>query len=106
MSSYKSDSPEYLLQYLPLAGKWMAALSFAAGSLILGLFLTHPISDIVILGFYYLVLAVSGNTIMAIVLLATAVFYPPYRSASLTTILIMLVNVPVAITYFMIVINS
>ncbi|WP_299442302.1 hypothetical protein [uncultured Aquimarina sp.] len=87
------------------------ALMIATFSFLLGtiLFLIHLITaweKIIIIGLFYVLIAVILNGITFIGLLANTIVNYHYYKENLTTVLIFSLNIPIAIGYFLIVINN
>ncbi|AXT58358.1 hypothetical protein D1815_22280 [Aquimarina sp. AD1] len=84
----------------------IATFSFLLGTILLLLHLIVPWEQITTIGLFYVIIAVVLNGITFIGLLAnTVINYHCYKE-NLTTVLVFLLNIPIAIGYFLIVINN
>ncbi len=84
----------------------IATISFLIGTLLL---LSHLITGwepLVLIGFYYVLIATTLNVITLIGLIANAIINYQYYKENLTTILIFLTNIPIATGYIFIVFNN
>lgn len=87
-------------------GKLIALISFALGTCLLLSFLLFPkIDSIIIIGLYYVGIAALINAILFLFLILTAFVYWDYRIKLFKTCGLMLLNIPIAIGYFFMVIN-
>ncbi len=87
-------------------GKFTAITSFIAGTFV---FLLHEMerSDFnLIFGLWFVIILVSVNLIIWIVVLITSLISRKQRKKSLTTAALMLLNIPVAIIYFLMVFKT
>ncbi len=91
---------------LILTGKITALLSFVIGTMLLAFYLYFGESFIPIpLGLGFVVIALIVNTILFIIILGSAIIYQRSRIELLKTCGLMLLNIPIAIGYFYMVIT-
>lgn len=87
--------------------KIVAGISFILGTLLLVLFLFfRELESIVMYGLYYVIIAFIINTFIIFWLIIKFVIRPEKREESLKSIGLILINIPIAIGYFFIVINT
>lgn len=83
--------------------RWTALISFSFGTI---LFLTQLVFsnsiDILVLGLLYVIIAVFINLIFVIALFAEMFLRPLLAEELMITLGIMLLNIPIAMMYFMI----
>ncbi|ACU05213.1 hypothetical protein [Pedobacter heparinus] len=88
------------VQQMTATGKICAKYSFVTGSgLFLFFFLTR-FDPLLIIGTYYLVLALLINSVIFLLLVFTALLQPSAYRELLITAIIMLLNLPAAYLYF------
>lgn len=80
-----------------------AIISFVIGSLFLLNFLISKDFNVGLMGYFYLVCAFIINLIIAIYFLYKALIHKEKRKKYFKTIFIMLINIPIAFIYFLIV---
>lgn len=86
---------------------YLALISFVGGTLLLVLHLIAPQNiDIVITGFFYVIMSATLNGIVFISLLYRFAVQPFYRETIGIRILILLANIPVALLYMNIVFHN
>ena len=87
-------------------GKLIALISFLLGTYLLVSFLLFPkVDSIVIIGLYYVGYATIINVILFVFLIIVVFIYWDYRVNILKTCGLLLLNIPIAIGYFFIVLN-
>lgn len=87
-------------------GKLIALTSFVLGTCLLITFLLFPKENkIIITGLYYVGYTAIANTILLIILIIMACIHWNYKRIILKTCGLLLLNIPIAIGYFFIVIN-
>ena len=87
--------------------KIVASISFIIGTLLLVLFLFFKQEEsLIMLGFYYVIGAFIINTFVLLSLLTRLILNSENRIELLKAIGIILINIPIAIGYFFIVINT
>ncbi|MEM7163542.1 MAG: hypothetical protein AAF487_14010 [Bacteroidota bacterium] len=79
---------------------FIAAISFLLGTLIFATFAVSRESGIAIIGLYYLMIAFTVNMIMLLILLILCVVEKHQLKSHLRSIGILVINIPVAIIYF------
>lgn len=79
-------------------------ISFVLGSLILLAYLISQVDVLISAGMYYLLIAFYWN-LAVITMILIAMLYRKTRKESLSTIGLMLINIPIAFIYFLIVIQ-
>ncbi|MEH1006784.1 MULTISPECIES: hypothetical protein [Winogradskyella] len=94
------------LYHIINTAKLIGLISFVLGTCLLVSFLLFPnTNSIVITGLYYVGYATITNAIMFLILIITAFVYWTYRSLVFRTCGLLLLNIPIAICYFFIVIK-
>jgi hypothetical protein len=84
----------------------LAFVSFAIGTLLVALQKMLPFNiEIIVMGFIYLLFAIFVNAIMLFNLLYQFIIFPKQREYTAIQILILLVNIPIAYLYILIVFN-
>lgn len=76
-----------------------AIISFGLGTFLLLLFILTKVDNVAILGYFYVVLAFTINTILFFFNLLCAFFTKNYRNKFLINSGILLINVPIALFY-------
>ncbi len=84
----------------------VATFSFLLGTILLLVHLIIPWEQIIIIGLFYVLVASVFNGITFIGLLANAIINYQYYRENLMTIVVFLLNIPIALGYFFIVINN
>ncbi|MHA7059986.1 hypothetical protein ACWGOQ_0022355 [Aquimarina sp. M1] len=84
----------------------IATCSFLLGTLLLLLHLIIAWDTLIIVGLFYVLIAIVLNSITFIGLLVNTVINLHHNKENLTTVSIFLLNIPIAIGYFFIVINN
>lgn len=84
----------------------VAIISLLIGTFILGLYLITKSESFLIGGVFYVFIALVLNVITLIELLTNAIIHYQYYKENLTTILIFLINIPIAVGYVFLVINN
>lgn len=92
---------------LIITSRKVAIISFILGTIIFfaQLFLFAP-DELFVLGFLYLLMAIAINLIFAIALLAEIFFNSSERKILLQSLGILLINIPVAFIYMIVVFNQ
>ena len=80
-----------------------AIISFGLGTLLLIIYAITHLIEIAIIGYYYLIVTLFINSILALVFLILAIIFKSERIKNLKTIGIMLLNIPIAFLYVIIV---
>ena len=86
-------------------GLAVAIFSFLLGTLILLLYLITSAEALLVGGLFYVMIAFVLNSITLIGLIGNAIINRQYYKENLTTILIFLVNIPIAIGYVMLIMH-
>ena len=82
-------------------GKIAALLSFVLGTIFLALYLYYGEAVVSIyLAFIFIIAAVIVNTVLLTVIVGAAILNKINRLEALKTITVMLINIPIAILYF------
>jgi len=89
---------EYISKYIGLA-------SFTIGTLFFTAYLTAPSDKVLRLGFMYVLIAILMNSAMVLLLLIGAFLFKPYKQRLLKTTLLIIINIPIAISYVWILFN-
>ncbi|WP_298548224.1 hypothetical protein [uncultured Aquimarina sp.] len=84
----------------------IATFSFLLGTILLLLHLITYWDKVIIIGLFYVLIAAALNGITFIGLLANTIINHHYYKENLTTISIFLLNIPITIGYFLIVVNN
>jgi len=84
----------------------IATFSFLLGTILLLLHLVTTGEQILIVGLFYVLIAIVLNSITFIGLVANALINYQYYKENLTTISIFLLNIPIAFGYFLLVTNN
>lgn len=96
-----------MIENLINTAKIIAGISFILGTMILVIFLNlKQGEDIIVIGYVYTLITLLVNLIVFIILLGYAINNKPYRTKLLKTCGLLLLNIPIAISYLMIVINT
>jgi len=86
--------------------KIVAGISFIIGTLFLVIHLFFKGPSIVLFGLYYVIIAFVFNTLVFLALMVRLINHSEKWSELLKAIGVILINIPIAIGYFFIVINS
>ena len=86
-------------------GRWLAMASFFIGSLIFLLWVFSFEYFLVEAGMFYIVIAAIINSLFLLVLVGHIVMYETNRANKLKTVGLLLLNIPVAVLYFIVVIS-
>jgi len=84
----------------------LAIISFLLGTLILLLYLVSKSEAFLVGGVFYVIIAVTLNTITLIQLLANSIINYQYYRENLITMLLFITNIPIAIGYSSVAINT
>ncbi|MEB3346808.1 hypothetical protein U6A24_15120 [Aquimarina gracilis] len=84
----------------------VATLSFLIGTFILTIYLISGSESFLIAGVFYAFIALVLNSILFIELIANAIINYQYSKENLITILFFLINIPIALGYFFLVMNT
>lgn len=87
-------------------GLTVAIISFLIGTLILLLYLLTTSEALLVGGLFYVLIALALNTITLIGLIINAIINYQYYKENLTTILLFLFNIPIAIGYVFLIMNN
>lgn len=91
------------MKNLMLTGKISAAISFIIGTLLLSVFMYFESDFLLILGFYYTLIAAIYNTILFVIIITAALINETFRKELMITSGLVILNLPVAIGYIYIV---
>lgn len=87
-------------------GQIVALLSFVIGTILLAFYLYFGEEVInVFAAFFFVVGALIANTVLITVIIGRAILYSQHRLKSLKTIALMLINIPISILYFYMVVT-
>lgn len=81
-------------------GKIVALLSFLIGSILLILYIYFKSQQLITIGIYYIIIAFWINIILLVVLIIASIINSFHRKNLLKTCGIVLLNIPIAILYF------
>ncbi len=84
-------------------GKKTTLISFTGGTVLFLSFCLFRNSFLVAFGMFYLSITVLINLFVMLALIVSCFIYSTNRTASISTLLLQLVNIPIAILYFLIV---
>jgi hypothetical protein len=84
-------------------GIYSAIISFAIGTLLLISFAITHIELIAVIGYFFLIIAFYVNLFIAVILLIMVVVSQENTFKNLRTIIVMLINLPIAYLYYVIV---
>jgi len=84
-------------------GIQVAITSFGLGTLLLIIYAITHLIEIAIIGYYYLIVTLFINSILALVFLILTIIFKSERIKNLKTIDVMLLNIPIAFLYVIIV---
>ena len=84
----------------------IATCSFLLGTIILLMHIIIPWDQIIVIGLFYVIIAIVLNGITLIGLIANSIINYHNSKENLTTIGIFLLNIPITIGYFLIVANN
>ena len=85
---------------------YCAIISFTIGTLIFLLYLTNKVDKTIIIGLYYTVIAILVNTTLFTFNTLCALFTSKYWKKYLINSVILLLNAPIALFYFYVVIEQ
>ncbi|MBP2832192.1 hypothetical protein J8281_08320 [Aquimarina sp. U1-2] len=95
-----------ITQYINKKALQVAVSSFLLGTIILALYLISESPSFLIAGVFYVLITLVLNAIMFIELLIHAIIMHQYYRENLITIFCFLVNIPIALGYFYLVMSS
>lgn len=100
------NHPKYINEILKMP-LWTFSISFGLGTLILLLYLVdkNRTEYVFIIGFFYVLAAIVLNFAMLLLLIVCAIINKEYRLQILERTSLILINIPIAILYFFIVIE-
>jgi len=84
----------------------IATFSFLIGTILFLMYLITAWEQVIIIGLFYVLIALVFNTITFIGLLANTLINHHHYRENITTILIFLLNIPIASCYVLIVLNN
>jgi uncharacterized membrane protein len=100
------DISSRVIQRIKNVCKGSALLSFIIGTILLAIFLiTQKFDSIVTIGIYFVIIAFWYNLLIFIITLLTAIYYWQNRIELLGHCGLLLLNLPIAIGYFFIVLS-
>jgi hypothetical protein len=85
---------------------WTFVISFCLGTILLLLYLIDKDDSLIIIGILYLALAFVLNLAALMVLIALSFIHKEYQKVILLNTSVMLLNIPIALAYFVIIINN
>ncbi|RZJ65068.1 MAG: hypothetical protein EOO45_17090 [Flavobacterium sp.] len=105
-SNYEIYYPDTILKIIR-APAWIAGMSFGIGTLLFVLqIMDLGFSDLMLIGFVFVIIALIINLTALGVLLLLAYIYSDYREKILIHTSLLLINIPIAILYLFILFNS
>lgn len=84
----------------------VATISFLLGTLLLLFFLISQSNIVLDIGFFYVIIASVLNAIVFVGIITNAIINHQYYKENLTTIILVVFNIPITIGYIIIVINN
>ncbi|WP_024768951.1 hypothetical protein [Aquimarina macrocephali] len=84
----------------------VATISFLLGTLLLLFFLISQSSIVLDIGLFYVIIASVLNVIVFVGLITNAIINYQYYKENLTTIILVILNIPITIGYIIIVANN
>ncbi|WP_438422390.1 hypothetical protein [Aquimarina macrocephali] len=84
----------------------VATISFLLGTLLLLFFLISQSSIVLDIGLFYVIIASVLNIIVFVGLITNAIINYQYYKENLTTIILVILNIPITIGYIIIVANN
>lgn len=93
------------IDQITVIGKNFAKYSFLIGTVLLLIYCTTRYDPLISIGLFYVFLAAISNSIILLTALIMIIIYPRYYPQLLKTALIILLNLPIAFIYFLIVTN-
>jgi len=91
---------------LDKAAIWMAIISFTIGTLLLLSFKVTEINSLATIGFFFVMAAVTINSLMVLILLFLMFTESHQKWSHLKAIGILLINIPITLLYLQIVFSS
>jgi len=86
--------------------KFTALVSFTIGTILVILFAMNKAQDsLIIIGFYYIFIAVMLNSILLFCVFISVLYFSQHRQELLAHCGLVLLNIPVALGYFFLVLN-
>ncbi len=93
-----------LLKQIPI---WLFGISFTGGTILLALYLINPRTEnYMVMGYMYVAMALIINSIVFIGLAIASFICRQYQTIILARATLLLLNVPIAVIYFLIVVYS
>jgi hypothetical protein len=83
-----------------------ATISFLLGTLLLLFFIISQSNIVLDIGLFYVIIASVFNVIVFVGLITNAILNYQYYKENLTTIILVILNIPITIGYIIIVINN
>lgn len=84
----------------------VATISFLLGTLLLLFFIISQSNIVLDIGLFYVIIASVFNVIVFVGLITNAILNYQYYKENLTTIILVILNIPITIGYIIIVINN
>lgn len=97
---------ETYYQDMKIGCQYCAIFSFSLGTLIFLLYLFSDNNGAIILGLYYTFFAIALNSILFTITTFCVIFSDKYRKIYIQNLGILLINVPIALCYFYVVIEE
>jgi hypothetical protein len=107
METHTVKSIPYKVRQLLELPLWTFWISFGIASLLLAFYLTGSSTDAIgRIGFWVIILTLLCNAIIAIVIITCSFAYPVHQAMILQRGTIILLNIPIALLYFFIMIAN
>jgi hypothetical protein len=94
------------IQAILHAPLWTFVISFSLGTILLLLYLIDKDQGLIIIGLLYVAAAFVLNLVALLILIALSFIHKEYQNAILLNSSVILLNTPIAIVYFLIIINN
>lgn len=104
----QTEDNEYLawIRWLHKVPVWAFCISFSIGTLLLLLYMAGEYELILIAGFLYVLFAAFINSVILLAMVAISFSHRKYQKTLLQNTSLMLLNIPIAIVYFIILTNN
>ena len=96
-------------EYIDSSGRISALFSFVLGTLLLLMYLLFKEEVLIMVGIFYVLFCMAINTIILLILIIkffTKAFKDQSIKAHITTLIVMVLNIPIAFLYILIVVDE
>lgn len=101
-----TNAPSAVIQQILKIPFWTASISFLFGTIIMLLYLINEDDKLVVLGFLYVAVASVINLAILLAMVALSFIHREHQKAILENTATILINIPIAIIYFFIIIKQ